>query len=124
MTNKFRKEDPQYNKAVDLKLPVATNNTVELIQTAMRGLNLLYRPGYSFKKVGITVTNLVPQESIQYNLFDNRNRKKDARLMNVIDDLNAAFGRDTIKFSMQLYTQKWKLKMEKLFPPYIQVGKA
>ncbi|MEP6959642.1 MAG: hypothetical protein ABI980_13015 [Nitrospirota bacterium] len=58
MTNQF-KDEPQYNNALTIKLPVATDNTHELIRSALHGIGKVYREGYRYKKAGVMLTGLV-----------------------------------------------------------------
>ena len=117
MTNRFSK-DLKYVNGKTIQLPVATNNTGELIEYALKVLKLLFREGYKYKKTGIIVNDLVPENEVQQSFWDNLNRNKHHDLMNVIDKISATMGHDTIKFAIQGTKKRWKLKQEKLSPGY------
>ena len=117
-TNIHRQQDKQYFRSVNLQLPVATNSTAELISYAMKGIDIIYREGYNFKKSGILVSNLVPETELQMGLFDNRDRNTDNKLMVVLDKVNGRFGKDLLRFAVQGYSKKWKLRQTRLSPCY------
>jgi DNA polymerase V len=118
MTNEHRPRDMQYSPGLDLQLPVATNNSAELISYAMKGLELIYKPNYRFKKSGVVASGLVPVDNIQTGLFDQRNREKDKKLMGVLDNINVAFGKESLRYAVETSCEKWRLRAAKLSPVY------
>lgn len=117
-TNQFRVEDRQYYRAINMKLSVATNSTAELLHYAMQAIDHIYTPGYNYKKVGISLLELVPVSAVQSGIFDFRDRVKDSKVSNTIDSINNIFGKDTVRFSRQGYERKWRLRQERLSPRY------
>lgn len=117
-TNAFRSDDKQYFQSVTLEFPVATNATPELLEHAMKALDLLFQEGYNFHKTGCIALDLVPEDQVQYGMFDERNRNRDNTLMNALDKLNGFFGRNTVRFARQGYGKRWKLRQERLSPCY------
>ena len=99
-------------------LPVASNNTIELIHFANKALDIIFRKGYNFNKCGCIANDLIPEEQIQYSMFDGLNRKKIDRLMESIDNINGSFRKDILRFAWQGYGKKWKLRQAKLSPCY------
>lgn len=47
LTNRFKPEEPQYDAAQGVRLPLATADTAKLIVVAKRGLGALYRAGWN-----------------------------------------------------------------------------
>jgi DNA polymerase V len=117
-TNPHATNQPQYSNQVVLQLPVPTNDTTELIDYALRGLKSIFKDGYRFKKAGVIVSEIVPERPLQGDLFDTRNREKFNRVMTVMDNLNASYGKQKVKIAAQGFDRKWKLKNEKLSPCY------
>ena len=109
---------PQHCKQVVLQLPVPTNDTTELINFALRGLNAIFAEGFQFKKAGVIVSEIVPERPLQGDLFDTRNRDKFSRIMTVMDSLNASYGKQKVKIAAQGFDRRWRLKNEKLSPCY------
>jgi len=117
-TNFHRKEMPQYAKSIVVQLPQATNYTPELVKYAKYGLCRIFKKGYNYKKAGVIMLNLTPQNHIQANLFYHLDNNKAKQLMDSFDALNQKFGRDTIRLAAQGYGTTWKLLQEKLSPCY------
>jgi len=117
-TNPFATAQAQYFNQKVMQLPVATNDTTELIDFALRGLKSIFAEGYRYKKAGVIVSEIVPERPVQADLFDTRNRDKFSKAMRVMDDLNATYGQQKVKIAAQGFGRKWKLKNEKLSPCY------
>ncbi|WP_435679661.1 Y-family DNA polymerase [Patiriisocius sp.] len=94
-TNYHSNTDKQYSDSRTITMPVPTNNTFALIREARKALHLIYKPGYRYKKVGVNLTGLIPQEYVQGNLFEST-KLHDTRIMEVVDVLNHKFGKATV----------------------------
>jgi DNA polymerase V len=117
-TNAFRKQDKQYYQQITIPLLTATNDTQELIFYALKGLHALYKPGYNYHKAGVVVLDIVPVKEVQQNLFDKCNRSRNNKLMKVLDGINASEGTEAVKFAVQGYSKKWKLRTKHLSQCY------
>ncbi|WKN31004.1 Y-family DNA polymerase [Porifericola rhodea] len=102
-TNRFKDVDHQYANAQTIQLPVATDNTPELIHYAFQALDIIYREGYRYKKAGVLVGGLVPAYTCQQNLFDNENRQKHIKSMQAMDIINAKMGRFVVRSAAMGY---------------------
>ncbi|MFD2245212.1 Y-family DNA polymerase [Pontibacter ruber] len=116
-TNQFR-DEPQYFNSKTIALPTASNSTLELLHYANLALQALYREGYKYKKSGVIVSELRPQNQVQASLLDTVDRDKHQRLMQALDKLNSAWGRDKVTCAAQGTTRPWQLKCEKKSPCY------
>lgn len=117
-TNTHRTQDKQYFRSVSLQLPLATNNAATIIGMALKALNIIYKPGYNFKKAGIMVLELVPEQTVQMSIFDAPAGKKQKAAMAAFDSINKKFGKGLVRYAVQGYSKKWKLKQQKLSPCY------
>lgn len=117
-TNNFRNDLPQYFKNCVIELQEPTNNTMEIVHYALIALRNIYREGYLFKKAGVIITEIVPSDAIQGNLFNSTDREKLKRLMNVVDRLNQGFTKNKLSLAVQGTNKKWNLKQELLSPRY------
>ncbi len=97
---------------------MATNSSIEIIQHALYVLDVIYGPGYRYKKAGVMVSDIVPETTIQGSLFDRVDRGKQAEVMKTMDQINDKFGRDTVKLDVQGFDHQWYLKQEKLSKSY------
>lgn len=116
-TNAFRDDQPQHSKNIVIKLPFATNSSIELVKFAVMGLEKIYQKGYGYKKAGVIVSDFSHEENQQMNLFENRNVKHIA-LMKVMDKINRSIGQHKLHLAAQDTGRVWKMKQEKLSPRY------
>ena len=117
-TNRFKPE-PQYSNSVTSRLPVPTAYTPELIHYANTNLERIYRPGYRYKKVGIMLLEIIPEEDAQLNLFipSGDTRRKRA-LMQAVDRINAQWGRNTVYYAAEGNGKPWQMRRSYLSNRY------
>ncbi|MBN2766313.1 MAG: Y-family DNA polymerase [Paludibacteraceae bacterium] len=116
-TNGFRDDQPQYNKNIVIKLPYATNSSIELVKFAVMALERIFVQGYGYKKAGVIVGDFSHQDNQQLSIFDNRNVKH-IELMKAVDKINHSIGQQKIRLAAQDIGRVWKMKQEKLSPRY------
>lgn len=116
-TNGFRPDQPQYSRNIVIKLPFATNSSIELVKFAVTGLEQIFRAGYAYKKAGVIVMDFTPEDNQQLNLFENRNVKH-IKLMQAVDKINQSMGQQKIRLAAQDTGRVWKMKQERLSPRY------
>ncbi len=112
-TNSYQKL-PQYSAGFSATFPTPTNNSTEMIRYAKETVQKIYKSGYQYKKAGVVVAGLIPEDQVQLNIFDEINRPKYQHLYKIIDHLNESYGRQTISIASSKGSRKWKLKQEKL----------
>ena len=95
MTNRFK--DDYYYKSVTVKLPIQTNDTLELIRYAQKALREIYKKGGRYKKVGILLNDLGSETLVQANFFDTVNRARSKKLMRAVDAINCEMGSGAIE---------------------------
>lgn len=117
-TNRFSVKDAQYANSITITLPVATNDTLSLITAAKKALYQIYKPGYRFKKVGVNLLGIIPQEFVQGNLFYPEKKNVQA-LMDVFDRLNYKYGKAKVYSALCGNRKKeWQLIQEDRGPRY------
>ena len=116
-TNSHRHDLQQYYKKVFIKLPYPTNSNIELSKFAIQALKLIFKPGFYYKKAGLIVMDIKPENQIQLNLYENSNQKHKS-LMQVIDFVNQSIGYQKLKLASQDLDRTWKMRQEKLSPRY------
>lgn len=117
-TNRFRDDLPQYFQNRICRFPVATSDTLEIVPAALAALRQLYRPGFQYKKAGVILLDIVPQNAVQMNLFSPRNSEKSNRLMTVIDKINHTYHQAKVHLAVDGSGRSWRLKNEHLSPCY------
>lgn len=98
MTSLFAKDRPIYSNSMTRKLLFPTDYTPDLIDAAVTILEKIYRPGYVYQKCGVMLTDLVPAMRERHDLFDERDRQKQSRLMKAVDAINGDHGTHMIHF--------------------------
>ena len=117
-TNPFKNADHQYNPCQKIILDVPSNDSMEITKQALKALKNIYKKGFSYKKAGVIVGDIVPQNSQQLSLFDNKDSFKIKNIMSAVDHINQKMGRNKIRLAVQGFDRKWRLKQEKLSPCY------
>jgi DNA polymerase V len=100
------------------RLAVATSATHELIKPAMELVDKIFVPGTVYKKAGVMLSGLVPDETIQGNLFTEEKHNGKRLLMSTVDNVNFAMRDDMIKFATSGTKRNWKMRMEMRSPRY------
>lgn len=98
-------------------LPQPTSLTNELIKPAVKMAEQLFKKGEKYKKAGIMLSGLVPDKSIQGNLFE-PGRSIGRLLMEMMDNINFSMRDDVLKFASSGTTRNWKMRQEFHSPRY------
>ena len=102
ITSPFRNDIEQYRVVQTVTMPVPTSDTRELLHYILATFRPLYRPNVKFKKAGVVLTKIMPQNAVVPDLFDTRDRAKDAALQRTIDMIRDKQGRRSIILGTQL----------------------
>lgn len=102
-TSRFRSEQPQSVIYQQVQFPTPTNSLHEIVGKAAAVLRNAFpiREEYGYKKVGVILWDMVPDEGIQTSLFDECNRVKMAQLQKAMDDINRRNGDNTVRLAIQ-----------------------
>lgn len=95
-----------------ITLPAATSSTNELIKPAVQLVEGLYEKGKIYKKAGVMLAGLEPDESIQGNLFATGPQKYQRLLMDMMDNINFSMRDDVLKFAASGLARDWKMRQE------------
>jgi len=95
-----------------LTLPKATSHTNELIQYAVPLVEKLYRKGSKYLKAGVLLAGIVPDNSIQGNLFLSDRENHQHLLMEAMDNINFSMREDVLKYVATGLTRNWKMRQE------------
>lgn len=99
-------------------LPCATSFTNELITPAVRMVDSLYEEGQLYKKAGVMLSGIVPDNSIQGNIFMPEQKNCGRKLMEMIDNINFSQRDDILKFAASGTRRDWKMRQELRSPRY------
>ncbi|MDE6161187.1 MAG: Y-family DNA polymerase [Muribaculaceae bacterium] len=88
-TNSFRKDQPQYYNSFHIRLEEPTADTMQLASAAQLCLDSIWRQGYAFKRAGIYIHEIVPEDHVQASLFRSESERcKRHKIMETIDGIN------------------------------------
>lgn len=116
-TNSHRKDHRQYGKSIVVKLPYPTNSSLTINKYAQIGLKSIFKEGYYYKKAGVMVMGIVPENQRQLNMFCKENPKH-LSLMKTIDKLNNITGQKKVRLGSQDLGRTWKMRQERLSKKY------
>jgi len=111
-TSPFDRHREYYSNSITIDLPIATNNSIELIKAATEGLMAIYKYGYFYQKSGITLSNLNDAEKEEFNLLAPLLETKSKSLMEAIDFTNTKYGRNSISIAQAGVSNTWKMRRE------------
>lgn len=105
-----------YNKVQTL--PFATNSDLTISNVAIQLMKKILdeNPIQKYKKAGVIVSDLTPEESKQFQLFDEENPKY-LTLMKTMDFLNKKNGMRVVKLATQ-NEKTWDMRQNHLSPRY------
>ena len=116
-SNRHQKNKLQYRNGIAMTLPYSSNSSITISKYAVEGLKKIYRKGIEYKKAGVIVMGLVPNNKTQLNLFENENPKHQI-LMKTLDYLAKKEGPSKVKLASQDLKRIWKMKQTKLSSRY------
>lgn len=118
-TSPFKENEPFYSNGLTIAIPTPTNNTMQLVNVALWGLKQIYKPHYNYAKAGVMLSELVPVQGVQTDLFSQvQVSPKSTKLMQTIDGINKKMGKESIKLASEGFTRPWKMKQENKSPCY------
>ncbi|MBH2008458.1 MAG: Y-family DNA polymerase [Xanthomonadaceae bacterium] len=115
-TNPHKVEHPQYQHATTIPLSQASDDTLLLTRAAHWGLQRIYRPGFAYQKAGVALLDLSDGRTPQRDLFSTA--RDNTKLMQVMDRINATWGRGTLRSAAEGVHKDWKMKREQMSPGY------
>ncbi|MCF8358791.1 MAG: Y-family DNA polymerase [Prolixibacteraceae bacterium] len=117
-TDPFSATESVYYKSQTAILPIASNHNTVLVKAAYKALETIFIEGLKYKKAGVIVEAIVPENNLQGNLFFEGNQAKLNILSEVNDSINRRYGRDTLRLAAQGNKKEWKLRQQKLSKGY------
>jgi DNA polymerase V len=109
---------PYYNSRV-VALPAPTDITMNIAQAALGMLKQMYKTGVYYQKVGVMLSDLVPAEGQQTDLFGyTADRQKASALMESLDKINKKYGRGTTRLASEGFKNAWAMQRNLKSPNY------
>lgn len=103
----FRKDLPFYSNSCSVRMQTHTASTIEIAQHALIAFNSIFRDEYFYRKAGVMVTDIIPVNEMQLNIFNAEQEVKHSRLMTAVDDINRRYGSKQIMLAPTLTKGEW-----------------
>ena len=117
MTNRFKDDQPQYCNEISYAVDPSSSYAPDLVRLALRGAAELFKPGFRYQKVVVSLPELVPEDGYQGDFFEpDRNRERS--IMECFDRINEKYGSRTLFIGAQGIEKSWAMKREHLSPRY------
>jgi len=111
-TSPFDRYKEYYSNSKTIDLPIASNNSIELINAATEALKTIYKYGYFYQKSGIILSQLTDAKKEEFNLLAPLLETKSKVLMKAIDQTNIKYGRNSISIAQAGTGSSWKMRRE------------
>ena len=108
--------DSQYSNAAIVQLPRHTSYTPDIVNAACLALPHIFRKGYGYKVVMITLLDIMPAQYQGWLWIDPMEDIKKKRLMDAVDQITDAYGRHTITLGKAFTKDGCQMKREFLSP--------
>lgn len=116
-SDRYQQELEQHKVSKTVVFSYPTDSTLTIATAAVTAVKSIFKAGIKYKKAGVLVMGLVPNNNYQLNLFTHENPKHKP-LMKAIDYLNKKYKSDKIKLANQDIQRTWKMRQEHLSPKY------
>lgn len=115
--DKYKVATKRYNFFKMETLPFSSNSSLTISNLAVKMLKTMFEEGEIYKKAGVIVTSIIPENQKQFHLFEEENPKH-LKLMQVIDAYYKKTGERKIRFGNQDLQKTWKMKQDHLSKKY------
>jgi DNA polymerase V len=95
-----------------------TSYTNELIKPVVQMAEQLFQAGKKYKKAGVILSGLVPDDSIQANMFADGRGSAGRFLMDMVDNINFSMRDDIVKFASSGTGKRWRMQQNFHSPRY------
>jgi DNA polymerase V len=122
MTNPYSDVGEQYFNGESAELPKPSSYLPDILGTAIILLEHIYKKGYRYRKIMITLLGLSHDNTAQLDFFeDHSDKKRQDALMKAFDTINERYGRGAIHLGVRdgkKDNDDWKMKRDYLSPEY------
>lgn len=112
-----KKDLEQHRASKHISLPFPTDSSLIISNEAVKAVMTIFKKGIKYKRAGVIVTGLVPNDNYQLDIFEHENPKHKS-LMSAIDYINKKYRADRVKLGNQDLERTWKMRQERLSPRY------
>ncbi len=110
-TSPFQSRFGYYSNSKTIDFAISTNNSIEIVKTALVALDSIFKNGYRYQKAGVMLTGLSNEDGSK-NLFSSEKDEKIKGLMRSIDNTNYRYGRSTVSLASAGVQKRWNMRRE------------
>ncbi len=110
-TSPFQSRFGYYSNSKTIDFAISTNNSIEIVKTALIALDSIFKNGYRYQKAGVMLTGLSNEDGSK-NLFSSERDEKIKGLMRSIDNTNYRYGRSTLSLASAGVQRRWNMRRE------------
>ena len=108
-TSPFQNRFGYYSNSKTIDFPIKTNDSIEIVKTALAALESIFKNGYRYQKAGVLLSGL-SESTNNKNLFSSEKDYKINNLMKSIDNTNYRYGRSTLSLASVGIYKRWNSK--------------
>ncbi len=116
------RDEPQYHPVHSARLATPTDDTLQMIHTAVSALQSIHRHGYRYAKAGIRLMDLHPAGSRQADIFGAapEDDERRSRLMQTLDMISQRYGNSACQPGSAGIRQRqaWQMQRGTLSPQF------
>lgn len=117
-TNYHKQQDQHYFNSSHYLFDLPVDDLCLIITKAKALLKDIYKPGLSYKKVGIMFLGLCDKNQTQGSLFKWQDDTDKDAIMNLMDTINNKIGKNTVFLAAQGTKRLWQMKSSFKSPSY------
>ncbi len=110
-TSPFQSRFGYYSNSKTIDFAISTNNSIEIVKTALVALDSIFKNGYRYQKAGVMLTGLSNEDGSK-NLFSSEKDEKIKGLMKSIDNTNYRYGRSALSLASAGVHKKWNMRRQ------------
>src|SRR5690606_1820474 len=112
----FNPKEAKFARGITCLLPYPIDHTRLTLNAASRGLDEILRTGYAYAKAEILLMDLRQRGEFSGDLFAKEQPESAERVMGVLDQINARWGRGTLRPARVPVAPGWGMRRELLSP--------
>lgn len=117
-TGMFNPHEARYANGARVVLPYPTNDVRLLTKAATEAVNRLFRPGFNYSKAEVLLLELCRPGQFTEDLFTASQPETADKVMSVLDDINARWGRGTLRTGGVPLDPHWAMRRDLMSRSY------
>lgn len=103
----FRDDLPFYSNSCTLRMQSHTSSSILIARHALIALNSIFRQGYYYRKAAVMLSDIIPLNQLQPNIFNAQLQAKHSKLMDAVDTINKRYSTNQVVLAPTLTNAKW-----------------